>query len=562
MEFSGQRGDSVSPWSVGKYAKRSATIHLNSKDVMERSKNNHVAHVVGQNTDGLFFDDPSGVVRDSFQTAGNTFTATLDQDGLSTVVGGVELRAAAGGRSAGFFGDDDTFTNLTQLKNAAKDATLYNTTITAPEGMPVLADALSGYATDGGALLTTDAVRTFVTGLDASQLLNSKNAAGKFHGTAYMTPAGVDVGLNVDPNQYVLNLPMRSFTDGHTTELLEYAEDPTALGGKTDDSEWLAEANKGWVVELFYSANATVVDGETGVVTSNAARTQKLIFVGTAHFRTTYLDRGVPFVVCTLNKSPNLDLMFSDGEYAALKIPARVYNRVAGTSAMVDDIGLSFSNGLVAGVDDTAASGVKQIRWQLRKMPSLTLTPDNVWPRGQSHADYEVHIPNIIGYPEHKRCLIQVQSVSMFPTDEFGSAHISQSTRPDKLNQVSPVYVGVELGGVGPQNMFSTRSGALANEAFVGMFCLDAKGVNRESVMSYGFDNSRAILDDGVLCSSPFGKSVRVMFTNLTSKQALNTNVDESGAGRAETEPESLINNPTHLTLRLLFLDDDDLPMR
>ena len=154
MEFSGQRGDPVTPWSVGKYAKRSATIHLCSKDVMERSKNNHVAHVVGQNTDGLFFDDPSGVVRDSFQTAGNTFTATLDQDGLSTVVGGVELRAAAGGHSAGFFGDDDTFTNLTQLKNAAKDATLYNTTITAPEGMPVLADALSGYATDGGALLT------------------------------------------------------------------------------------------------------------------------------------------------------------------------------------------------------------------------------------------------------------------------------------------------------------------------------------------------------------------------------------------------------------------------
>lgn len=32
MEFEGQRGDAVTPWSVGKYAKRSATIHLCSED--------------------------------------------------------------------------------------------------------------------------------------------------------------------------------------------------------------------------------------------------------------------------------------------------------------------------------------------------------------------------------------------------------------------------------------------------------------------------------------------------------------------------------------------------
>ena len=32
MEFQGQRGDPLSTWSVGKYAKRSATIHLCSED--------------------------------------------------------------------------------------------------------------------------------------------------------------------------------------------------------------------------------------------------------------------------------------------------------------------------------------------------------------------------------------------------------------------------------------------------------------------------------------------------------------------------------------------------
>ena len=36
-------------------------------------------------------------------------------------------------------------------------------------------------------------------------------------------------------------------------------------------------------------------------------------------------------------------------------------------------------------------------------------------------------------------------------------------------------------------------------------------------VLSYGYDNSRTILDDGVLINSPFGKSVRVRFVNLTT---------------------------------------------
>jgi hypothetical protein len=80
---------------------------------------------------------------------------------------------------------------------------------------------------------------------------------------------------------------------------------------------------------------------------------------------------------------------------------------------------------------------------------------------------------------------------------------------------------------------------------------------------AYGFDNHRSILTDGVLCSSPFGKQIRIKLLNLTNKELLNTNSDNGTVLMKETpNSKDIINNPTHLTLRLLFLDDDDLPMR
>ena len=81
---------------------------------------------------------------------------------------------------------------------------------------------------------------------------------------------------------------------------------------------------------------------------------------------------------------------------------------------------------------------------------------------------------------------------------------------------------------------------------------------------AYGFDNNRSILTDGVLCSSPFGRQIRIKLHNLTNKELLNTNSDNGILLRVPRTSNSkdIINNPTHLTLRLLFLDDDDLPMR
>jgi len=63
----------------------------------------------------------------------------------------------------------------------------------------------------------------------------------------------------------------------------------------------------------------------------------------------------------------------------------------------------------------------------------------------------------------------------------------------------------------------------------------------------HGWRNTRSILDDGVLINSPFGKTVGVRLVNLST---------------LGTQMNGLGSLPTHLVLRLVFLDDDELPDR
>ena len=180
----------------------------------------------------------------------------------------------------------------------------------------------------------------------------------------------------------------------------------------------------------------------------------------------------------------------------------------------------------------------------------------------QNHCNYLVNIPNIVGYPEHKRCLIQVQSLSVHGDNDF---------KPNPDNPLNPVYVGVKLDGVAVQSCFST-SGRVSNEqkfggvvsdsSLIGQFTLDARGLDTRVNLGYGFDNPRSILDDGVLASSPFGKQIRVQILNLTSKDVLDTNATNNGVLKHVNRSKNIKNNPTHVTLRLLFLDDDEIPMR
>ena len=218
----------------------------------------------------------------------------------------------------------------------------------------------------------------------------------------------------------------------------------------------------------------------------------------------------------------------------------------------------------------------KNVRFTIQR-PTFTTTTDN-------HVDYTTTIPNIIGFPEHKRCLCQVQSAWFYAEDALFNAGILNSFSGW---QQTPPLVGVEIQGVAPQNVFSTNVGGarsllnpqgentppqVNNSTMVGYGLLEPIGSNHTKVqpaeglqdtadnqrVAYGFKSFRSIVDDGTLISSPFGKQIRVRFVNMTSGETL---ASASINGEA-TFHDSIQNNPTHLVLRMLFLDDDEIPQR
>eukprot|EP01045_Picozoa_sp_COSAG04_P019256 COSAG04_NODE_1855_length_5385_cov_4.796443_2_plen_426_part_00 len=184
-----------------------------------------------------------------------------------------------------------------------------------------------------------------------------------------------------------------------------------------------------------------------------------------------------------------------------------------------------------------------------------------------NHCNYTVTIPNTVGYPEHKRCLVQVQSLAFHAEAHFVSNHTTR---------LNPIYIGVEAEGLGVQQNFSSHTnlsssnrfnGRVSDSNVIGYLNLTEQAdfnALRPDYTGFVYTNNRSILDDGVLCSSPFGKQLRIKFLNLTNKSILNTNSADGAIVRLDEhdDPTDIIHNPTHLTLRLLFLDDDDLPMR
>ena len=178
-----------------------------------------------------------------------------------------------------------------------------------------------------------------------------------------------------------------------------------------------------------------------------------------------------------------------------------------------------------------------------------------------NNSSFDVTIPNIIGYPEWNRCLMQVMSVTTSDIDPSDAAM-------DNDKSVKPVICGVELSGIAVHNSFSNTigfhninftNGEFAESQLVGVVPLESlPGGNGTVGRSYV--SSRSILDDGVLTSSPFGKRIRVRLKNMTTGDDLVMQPNPVVA--ANLEDGEVRDNPVHIVLRLLFLDSDEVPDR
>ena len=168
-------------------------------------------------------------------------------------------------------------------------------------------------------------------------------------------------------------------------------------------------------------------------------------------------------------------------------------------------------------------------------------------PATESHADFFVNIPNSMGFTHKTRCLCRVESVSGVV-----------STANEPARQIGSL--GVRITGMYPRNVFknghddlclgvvhfhSSDDGALRD--FPGPWTAQetANGV----YLGVG-----DIINDGVLCQSPFGKRLRVEVYELSTGTRL------SPIGYAAYGKQShLADNDLTVKLRLLFLDENDL---
>ena len=170
-------------------------------------------------------------------------------------------------------------------------------------------------------------------------------------------------------------------------------------------------------------------------------------------------------------------------------------------------------------------------------------------PVADSHADFFVNIPNSMGFTHKTRCLCRVESVN---------GTVSTGNKPDQ--QIGSL--GVRITGMYPRNVFknghddlclgvvhfhSSDDGGLrdfdADVATAGQ--TDANGV----YLGVG-----DIINDGVLCQSPFGKRLRVEVYELSSGKRLSP-----PAYNAYGKETPLAAHDLTVKLRLLFLDENDL---
>ena len=177
----------------------------------------------------------------------------------------------------------------------------------------------------------------------------------------------------------------------------------------------------------------------------------------------------------------------------------------------------------------------------------------------QSNVNFNVDIPNIIGYPEHNRCLAQVLSISTAPL-------LADATNFVANGQVVPVVCGVELSGVGVHNSFTNNhgysalnftSGSFNESHLLAVVPLDnlPRGTGNAG---RSYVSNHSILDDGVLIGSPFGSRLGIKLLNMTTNEPL-VLAPGAASGNGDGEPK---NNPVHIVIRLLFLDRDEVPER
>lgn len=522
MEFQGQRGDPFSAWSVGKYAKRSATIHLCSEDFMTE-KASFVAMVASYSAQ---------------LQAGEKGTISVFD--LATGNPPVNpIRAAVPFLEDGHVRIFNPAMGLTY--DTSKISLFNNGQVLGPGVPPVVIQGFTKIELDNDKYNNLDRVHNIFTPLTVREIDPDEDAYGLAREDVHDTFM-VERYTYEGTTYYKFLLPNLQFPHGlqdKTTEVVRLAKDavhPGVLPGDYPEKQ----INKGYILEL-------VNWDLTGNNANDIGRAEEYFvpvkFGGYENQMGNHLGVEAREDQMPPNLKAFLDPRIDPHPDGHISLGGRAF-------FTAEDGGKSIATPAQGRGADNQANRI--MTWNMfpaTKIQAINHTFDSPT---DNHCNYTATIPNTIGYPEHKRCLVQVQSFALHGERDFAAQH---------LDRINPMFIGVEVEGMGVQHNFSSHNAtsSVTNSNIIGYTNFDLRSQNPQA---YQYTNTRSIVDDGILCSSPFGKQIRVRFLNLTNKKILNTNSDDGLNVREGESPADIIHNPTHLTLRLLFLDDDELPMR
>ena len=183
---------------------------------------------------------------------------------------------------------------------------------------------------------------------------------------------------------------------------------------------------------------------------------------------------------------------------------------------------------------------------------------------------FTVDMPNHMGpiIAAKSRCLLQVQSVTVSRVRVL-SGHADGVSSVDN-NYRTPLSCGVRISGLANSVVVVSDSPSVdSNTSYVGALDLVFAGPEIQAgawggksgeelnniphaidVAQLVFATSGDILNNGVLCQSPFGRHMELELINLSTGNPLCTEMTHS------ERPEV---KPVIIKMRLLFLDEEDL---
>ena len=195
-----------------------------------------------------------------------------------------------------------------------------------------------------------------------------------------------------------------------------------------------------------------------------------------------------------------------------------------------------------------------------------------------NNADVQLTLPNIVGVPHKTWCLCFVESVTGSADARVAPAGILVTVNemaPQKVyyNQQENSIVGcvtlkphmigdsanVTRTTTGVSRTFNNASGPVAATASAiealtfkeGTTHTMTEGIGTVGNTEVTYTNDGDIINNGIICQSPFGKRINVVLKNLKTKNPLLP----LGGG----DDDIFAGNNITIKMRLLFLDNEDL---